>query len=121
MTTGVGIGGLNQALAIPFEKRVDNQPFGMFDGGRLIGVSRLGIQETRGFRINNCIYCMFLPQYASDEMYRILYANSLDYILAQNCIPYDDVQFGEWAEKNGNFTALDMGYEQTNTIYIVSV
>ncbi len=113
--------GLKQALSIPFEKRVDNQPFGMFDGGRLIGVSRLGIQETRGFRINNCIYCMFLPQYASDEMYRILYANSLNYILTQNCIPFDDEQFGEWAEKNGNFTALDMGYEQTNTVYIISV
>ena len=34
-------------------------------------------------------------------------------------VPFDDVQHGEDAKKWGNFTPLDLGYEQVNTVYSI--
>ena len=40
-------------MEIPREDRPFDLPIGMFDGAKLIGVARAGIQTVHGFRINN--------------------------------------------------------------------
>jgi len=111
---------MEKTMSIPMENRPADLPIGMFDGEQLIGISRTGIQEAHGFRLNNCIVPAILKEYASDELYRLFYKASLNLILGCSCIPFEDMLFGELSKKCGNFNAFDIGYELVNTVYMIS-
>lgn len=103
--------GLNHVLKMPRQSHPDDQPIGMFYNGKLIGVSRVSLMEAHNFKLNNCIVTAILPEYRADKLYELLYKFSLNEMMKQDCIPYEDMQFGEQAKNNGNFTATDIGYE----------
>ena len=103
--------GLNHILNMPRESHPDDQPIGMFYNDKLIGVSRVSLMEAHGFKINNCIVTAILPKYKTDKLHELLYKFSLNEMMKQGCIAYEDMQFGEQAKNNGNFTAIDIGYE----------
>ncbi len=103
--------GLNHTLKIPRKSRPDDQPIGMFDENKLIGVSRVSLMKAHGFKLNNCIVTAILPEYKTDELHKLLYKFSLNEMLKQGCIPYEDMLFGEQAKDRGNFSAIDIGYE----------
>ena len=103
--------GLNHILKFPRESHPDDQPIGMFCKNKLIGVSRVSLMEAHGFKINNCIVTAILPKYKIDKLHELLYKFSLNEMIKQGCIPYENMQFGEQAKNNGNFTAIDVGYE----------
>nr|MBQ4317786.1 helix-turn-helix transcriptional regulator [Clostridia bacterium] len=111
--------GLRQTVGTPRESHPDDQPLGLFIGGELIAVARPSLQSTHGFTLNNCITIAALSEYRTDEMYRFMYIHTLNEMLSQGCIPFDDQQFGEYAAKNGNFTALDIGFTKVNEIYML--
>ena len=67
-------------------------------------------ERDRG-KVNNCIVTAILPKYKTDKLHELLYKFSLNETIKQGCIPYEDMQFGEQAKNNGNFTAIDIGYE----------
>lgn len=108
-----------QTMATPMENRPADLPIGMFDGERLVGIARAGIQSAHGFTINNCIVPAILPEFASDANYRLFYDACMNLMMTRECVLYEDMLFGELSTKCGHFTAIDAGYELVNTAYIL--
>ncbi|MBQ2708419.1 MAG: helix-turn-helix transcriptional regulator [Clostridia bacterium] len=109
---------MERTMEIPREDRPFDLPIGMFDGERLIGVARAGIQTAHGFVINNCIVPAIFAEHASPENYRLFYAACMNLLLPCGCVLYEDMLTGRNSEKCGNLTAPAMGYEKVNTAWL---
>lgn len=84
--------------------------YSIFRKGELIAAASCGIDEIRGFRLNNCCVIRTLGGSISNELYRSVYKYVTNDITARGVLPFDDAQHGEFAEKNGGFTAEELGF-----------
>lgn len=114
-----GDGGLRQSVLTDRNLHPDDQPIGMFSDGKLIGIARLCLQEAHGFKLNNCISTMVLPEYRNLPERKWLYQAALNEVLKLNYIPFEDTALDENALNNNGFTAFDLGFEIVNTHYII--
>ncbi len=93
--------------------------YGVFKGDSLIAVMGGYIEEVRGLRLNNC--CKFYTGETplSDTLYRAVYAAATNDLLSRYILPFDDLQYGVYAEEHGGFTATDLGFETVNYRYAI--
>lgn len=85
--------------------------YGIFRNGELIAAASCGIDEIRGFRLNNCCVIRTLGGNISNELYHSVYKYVTNDIIARGVLPFDDTQYGEFAENNGRFTAEEIGFK----------
>ena len=95
----------------------DALPIGYFHKDALTGLSILSIQETHGYRINNCVSMRMHPLCKERAHFEYLYKFSVNEALKQNALPFDDSQFGENAMEHGGFEATDLGFLLVGTTY----
>ena len=91
--------------------------YGIFKNRDLIAIAGCGIDEVHGFRLNNCCAIRFADGEASDELYRLIYTFVVNDCLDKGLLPFDDLQFGDYAASHGGFTAIDMGFTIVNQRY----
>ena len=110
--------GLKKLLKQPLEQRPLSQPYGIFDGQKLLAVSYDGLQSTHGFCLNNCVATPNLPG-TPDDAIKYLYLSATNEAMEKGYIPFEDTQFDEYAEEHGGFDAFDLGFEKVNTVYSI--
>jgi len=110
--------GLKSLLKQPLEQRYLSQPFGIFDGNRLLAISYDGLQSAHGFCLNNCVSVPHLPGTPSDAI-KYLYLTATNEAMAKGYIPFEDTQFDKYAEEHGGFDAFELGFEKVNTVYSI--
>ncbi len=91
--------------------------YGVFQGDTLIAVMGGGIEMVRGIHLNNCLTFYTGDMPLSDELYRAAYVAATNDLLTRGILPFDDLQHGTYAEKHGNFTATDLGFQIVNYRY----
>ncbi len=111
--------GLKNLLKKPLEQRPFAQPFGIFDGKKLLAISYDGLHSTHGFCLNNCVSTPNLADTPKDAI-KYLYISTTNSVMEKGYIPFEDTQFDEYAKKHGDFTAFELGFEQVNTVYSIS-
>jgi hypothetical protein len=111
--------GLKNLLKKPLEQRPFSQPFGIFDGKKLLAISYAAPQSTHGFCLNNCVSTPNLADTPKDAI-KYLYLSTTNSVMEKGYIPFEDTQFDEYAKKHGDFTAFELGFEQVNTVYSMS-
>ena len=84
--------------------------YGIFRNGELIAAVSCGIDEVRGFKLNNCCVIRTLGNDISNELYRCVYKYVTNDIIERGVLPFDDTQHGEFAENNGGFTTEELGF-----------
>lgn len=92
----------------------NNLEYGVFKSGDLIAVAGCGIDEVHGLRLNNCCNIRFADGKERDELYRLIFKHVTNDLLANNILPFDDLQHGEYAAAHGCFTSTDYGFEIVN-------
>ena len=110
--------GIINLLKQPLEQRYLSQPFGIFDGKKLLAISYDGLQATHGFRINNCVSIRHLPNTPNDAI-KYLYLTATNAAMEKGYIPFEDTQFGKYAKNHGEFNAFELGFERVNTVYSI--
>ena len=110
--------GIKKLLKQPLEQRYLSQPFGVFDGKKLLSISYDGLQSTHGFCINNCIHTPNLPNTPNDAI-KYLYLTATNAAMEKGFIPFEDVQFDKYAKRHGEFDAFELGFEKVNTVYSI--
>ncbi len=110
--------GLKNLLRQPLEQRPLSQPFGVFDGKKLLSISYDGLQSTHGFCLNNCVHTAILPGTPNDAI-KYLYLTAANAAMEKGFIPFEDAQFGEYAKSHGEFDAYELGFERVNTVYSI--
>lgn len=110
--------GLKNLLKKPLEQRPLSQPFGVFVGKKLLSISYDGLQSTHGFCLNNCVHTPNLPNTPKDAI-KYLYLTATNAAMQKGFIPFEDVQFGEYAKDHGEFDAFELGFEKVNTVYSI--
>ena len=93
--------------------------YGVFQDGELIAVAGCGIDEVKGLRLNNCCSIRFADGKATDALYREIFSFVVNDVVDKGILPFDDLQYGEYARTHGNFTAADMGFETVTRRYEV--
>lgn len=84
--------------------------YGIFLNGKMVAAVSCGIDEVRGFKLNNCCVIHTLGNVISNELYRSVYKYVTNDIIAREVLPFDDTQHGKFAENNGGFTAEELGF-----------
>jgi AraC-like DNA-binding protein len=110
--------GLKNLLKQPLEQRNLSQPFGVFEGKKLLAISYDGLQSTHGFCINNCVHTPHLPDTPNDAI-KYLYLTATNAAMEKGYIPFEDAQFGRYAKEHGEFDAFELGFEKVNTVYSI--
>ena len=110
--------GLKNLLKKPLEERHLSQPFGVFDGKKLLAISYDGLQSTHGFYINNCVHTPNLPNTPNDAI-KYLYLTATNAAMEKGYIPFEDTQFDKYAKEHGEFDAFELGFKKVNTVYSI--
>ena len=112
--------GLKDTVARPFDKRPNDKPFGMFQGGNLVSVARSSPNECQGVKVNDCITIYTIPEYKhAEKAFYIYVMNALiddGFILSERWLPFSgSEEFTPFAAKylEKDFRADDVGYIQT--------
>ncbi len=93
--------------------------FGIFNSEKLIGLSFGGLQRTRGFVVNNCVYTYLYPEYETEEMYIYAFKFVTNAALEKGALPIDDLQTPLSTDegKCGRFDSTDLGYRTVEYVY----
>lgn len=91
--------------------------YGVFQTNELIAIVGCGIDEVHGFKLNDCCNIRFADGKASDEMYYNVFAFIVNDIMDKGVLPFDNLQYGEYAKTHGGFTANDVGFTIVNWRY----
>ncbi len=110
--------GLKNLLKKPLEQRPLSQPFGVFDGKKLLAISYDGLQSAHGFCLNNCVSTPNLSD-ATNDAIKYLYLTATNAAMKKGYIPFEDTQFDKYAEAHGGFDAFELGFEKVNTVYSI--
>jgi hypothetical protein len=110
--------GLKNLLKKPLEERHLSQPFGVFDGKKLLAISYDGLQSTHGFYINNCVHTPNLPNTPNDAI-KYLYLTATNAAMEKGYIPFEDTQFDKYTKEHGEFDAFELGFKKVNTVYSI--
>ena len=92
----------------------NNLEYGVFENDNLIAVAGCGIDEVHGMKLNNCCNIRFAEGKKDDKLYKNIFKFITNNILSKNVLPFDDIQYGDYALTHGNFTSEDLGYEIVN-------
>ncbi|MBQ9746173.1 MAG: helix-turn-helix transcriptional regulator [Clostridia bacterium] len=113
--------GIKKTLGRPLAERPLLCPSGIFDAtGKLLAIAYDGLQSTHGFMLNNCIHTPHRDE-TPDEVIKFLYMFATNAVIEKGYIPFEDSQFGEYAQTHGNFTAFDLGFEKVNTVFSIKL
>ena len=93
--------------------------YGVFENGELIAIAGCGIDEVQGLYLNDCCTIRFTDGKEQKELYRPIYAAVTELLWQNGIIPYDEIQFGEYAKEHGDFSSVDLGYRIVNRKYDV--
>lgn len=110
--------GLKKLIKKPVEERFFSQPYGVFDGKKLLAISYDGLQSTHGFCLNNCVHTPNLHDTPNDAI-KYLYLTATNAAMKKGYIPFEDTQFGEYAKEHGEFDAFELGFEKVNSVYSI--
>ncbi len=110
--------GLKNFLKQPLEQRPLLQPFGVFDGKKLLAISYDAPENVHGFCLNNCVHTPNLPNTPNDAV-KYLYLTTTNAAIEKGYIPFEDAQFDEYAKEHGGFDAFELGFEKVNTVYSI--
>ena len=91
--------------------------FGVFQNGDMIGAVGCGIDTAHEFSLNNCI--KIILDKPNNDLYKIVFKYLTNEILKLGVIPFDDIQYGDYAIKNGGFSSCELGYELVNKIICI--
>lgn len=91
--------------------------YGVFQNDDLIAIAGCGIDEAHGFKLNNCCNIRFADGKATNEMYFNIFAFVVNDIIDKGLLPFDDLQYGEYAKSHGGFSANDVGFTTVNWRY----
>lgn len=93
--------------------------YGVFQNGELIAIVGCGIDEVHGFKLNDCCNIRFADGKATDELYSNIFAFVVNDIMDKGVLPFDNLQYGEYAKTHGGFTAGDVEFTIVNWRYSV--
>ncbi len=110
--------GLKKLLKQPLAQRPFSQPFGVFEGKKLLAISYAAPQSTHGFCLNNCVHTPNLADTPNDAI-KYLYLTATNSVIEKGYIPFEDAQFDEYAKDHGDFTAFELGFQQVNAVYSI--
>lgn len=91
--------------------------YGVFEDGELIAAVGCGIEEVHGFRLNDSCNIRFAEGKANDGLYRSIFEFVVNDVMDKGLLPFDDLQYGEYAKSHGGFTAEDAGFTVVNWRY----
>ncbi|MBO5227799.1 MAG: hypothetical protein J6B39_02255, partial [Lachnospiraceae bacterium] len=94
--------------------------YGVFKDEELVAVAECGIDEVHGVRLNNCCAIHFADGKATDDMYRTIFSYVVNDVMNRGVLPFDDIQYGEYAKSHGNFTSDEMGFTIVNWSYTIT-
>ncbi len=84
--------------------------YGVFRGGKMIAAVGCGIEECHGFSLNNCAKIRFAEGEEENALYKPIFEFVVNDISDKGILPYDDIQYGEYAESHGGFTSAELGF-----------
>lgn len=93
--------------------------YGIFEKEELIAIAGCGIDEVQGLYLNDCCMIRFAQGKEQKELYRPIYAAVTELLWENGIIPYDELQFGDYAKEHGDFTSVELGYRIVNRKYDV--
>lgn len=102
-----------------FEKERSNPPKDNKSDCRMIAAAGCGIEQVHGFTLNDCIQIRFMPGKENDHLYRSVFAYITNEILRMGVIPFDNIQYGDYADGHGGFTSEAMGYHLVNRLWFI--
>ena len=91
--------------------------FGVFRNGMMIGAVGCGIDTFHGFSLNDCINIILDD--INNELYRKIFKYVTNEVIKLDVIPFDNIQYGEYAQKNGGFTSKELGFEFVNRVITI--
>lgn len=91
--------------------------YGVFDGNELIAVAGCGLDDVNGVKMNDCCIIRFADGKENDELYKAIYVNVTNDMWRSGIVPYESMQFGDYAKQHGGFYATDIGFEIVNRKY----
>ena len=91
--------------------------FGVFKNDIMIGAAGCGIDTVHEFSLNDCINIILDD--ADNELYRKIFKYVTNEVIKLDVIPFDNIQYGEYAQENGGFTSEELGYELVNKVIII--
>lgn len=92
----------------------NNLEYGVFENDNLIAVAGCGIDEVHGMKLNNCCSIRFADGKENNKLYQVIFKFVTNDILSKGALPFDDMQYGDYAKAHGNFQSIDYGYKIVN-------
>ena len=94
--------------------------YGVFKKGEIIMIAGCGLSDRSGTAINDSISYYLTAEKPDNNVFRQVFAAIVADVIDLGAVPYDDNQYGKYAENHGGFTALDMGFEPVGYVYRLS-
>ena len=91
--------------------------YGVFKNGSIIMFAGCGLSDRSGTVINDSITYYLTAEKPDNNLFRQVFAAVVADVIDLGAVPYDDNQYGKYAENHGGFTALDMGFEPVGYVY----
>jgi len=91
--------------------------YGIFSDKQLLAVASCAPEQVHGFWLNDCINIQFAEGLEYRELYQPIYAWITSDLIDKSIIPFDNIQYGEYAEKHGSFTSEQLGYRLVHERY----
>ncbi len=91
--------------------------YGVFKNGSIIMIAGCGLSDYSGTVINDSIAYYLTAEKPDNNVFRQVFAAIVADVIDLGAVPYDDNQYGKYAENHGGFTALDMGFEPVGYVY----
>ena len=91
--------------------------YGVFEGNELIAVAGCGLDDVGGMIMNDSCIIRFADGRDSNELYRAVYVAVTEKMWQCGIVPYDAVQFGDYAKLHGGFCSTETGFEIINRKY----
>ena len=91
--------------------------YGVFKNGGIIMIAGCGLSDRSGTVINDSITYYLTAEKPDNNLFRQVFAAVVADVIDLGAVPYDDNQYGKYAESHGGFTALDMGFEPVGYVY----
>lgn len=91
--------------------------FGVFKNGIMIGAVGCGIDTVHEFSLNDCINIILDD--TNNELYKKIFKHVTNEVIKLDVIPFDNIQYGEYAQKNWGFTSKELGFELVNKVITI--
>lgn len=91
--------------------------FGVFKNGIMIGAVGCGIDTVHEFSLNDCINIILDD--TNNELYKKIFKYVTNEVIKLDVIPFDNIQYGEYAQTNGGFTSEELGFELVNRVITI--